>query len=59
VTGPYVAKVEAGRANLTVGQLANFAMALGTGLEIVLPIPEPAGISVPASPTVSLDLMDS
>jgi transcriptional regulator with XRE-family HTH domain len=51
-TAPYVANVEAGRLNLTVGQLARFADALGTDLQIVMPqielpdvkvdLPEPA-----------------
>jgi transcriptional regulator with XRE-family HTH domain len=36
-SGAYVAKVETGRANLTLGQLAVFANALGTGLEIHFP----------------------
>ena len=35
-SGPYVAKVEAGRANLTLGQLANFAVALGVDLDVRL-----------------------
>lgn len=34
VSGPYVANVEAGRANLTIGQMANIAAAMGAGLEI-------------------------
>lgn len=33
-TQSYVSAVEAGRRNLTVGQLANIADALGTGLRI-------------------------
>jgi transcriptional regulator with XRE-family HTH domain len=37
VSAPYIAKVEGGRANLTIGQLANIAGALGVGLEIHLP----------------------
>jgi transcriptional regulator with XRE-family HTH domain len=34
----YITNVEAGRANLTVGQLAHIADALGAGLEIALPL---------------------
>jgi transcriptional regulator with XRE-family HTH domain len=36
VNPTYVTNVEAGRVNLTVGQLANIADALGTGLEVRL-----------------------
>lgn len=39
-SGAYVAKVETGRANLTLGQLAAFADALEAGLEIRLPLVE-------------------
>jgi transcriptional regulator with XRE-family HTH domain len=35
----YVANVEAGRENLTVGQLANFASAMGAALELAFPRP--------------------
>lgn len=38
VNPSYVTNVEAGRVNLTVGQLANIAMALGTGLDVRLPV---------------------
>jgi transcriptional regulator with XRE-family HTH domain len=38
VNPTYVTNVEAGRVNLTVGQLANIAGALGTGLEVRLPV---------------------
>jgi transcriptional regulator with XRE-family HTH domain len=38
VNPTYVTNVEAGRVNLTVGQLANIASAMGTGLEIRLPV---------------------
>jgi transcriptional regulator with XRE-family HTH domain len=38
VNASYVTNVEAGRVNLTVGQLANIAEALGTGLDVRLPI---------------------
>jgi transcriptional regulator with XRE-family HTH domain len=34
----YVTNIEAGRVNLTVGRLANNAEALGTGLDIRLPV---------------------
>jgi transcriptional regulator with XRE-family HTH domain len=37
VKPPYVAGVEAGRRNLTLGQLANIADALGRGLDITFP----------------------
>ena len=39
-SGPYVAKVESGRANLTLGQLAAFADALGAGLDVRMPLIE-------------------
>jgi transcriptional regulator with XRE-family HTH domain len=35
-SGAYVAKVETGRANLTLGQLAAFADALNAGLDVQL-----------------------
>jgi transcriptional regulator with XRE-family HTH domain len=38
VNASYVTNVEAGRVNLTVGQLAAFAEALETGLRVELPI---------------------
>ncbi len=47
VSPPYVAKVEAGRANLTVGQLANIAGALGVGLDIRFPLIERRQIELP------------
>jgi transcriptional regulator with XRE-family HTH domain len=37
VKPPYVAGVEAGTRNLTLGQLANVADALGRGLDITFP----------------------
>ena len=37
VKPPYVAGVEAGTRNLTLGQLANIADALGRGLDITFP----------------------
>lgn len=49
LTVPYVSNVEAGRVNLTVGQLARFADALGSDLQLRLPpieIPTPA-IEIP------------
>jgi transcriptional regulator with XRE-family HTH domain len=48
VNPSYVTNVEAGRVNLTVGQLANIASALGTGLDVRLPVlsSEPVRISV-------------
>jgi uncharacterized protein len=42
----YVANVEAGRENLTVGQLANFAAAMGAGLELAFPRPTRAHVRV-------------
>jgi transcriptional regulator with XRE-family HTH domain len=38
VNASYVTNVEAGRVNLTVGQLANIAEAMGTGLDVRLPV---------------------
>lgn len=38
-TGSYIARVEAGRANLTLGQLANLAEALNVVLEIDFRLP--------------------
>ncbi|MGH2955205.1 MAG: helix-turn-helix domain-containing protein [Solirubrobacterales bacterium] len=51
LTVPYVSNVEAGRANLTLGQLARFADALGTDLEVRLhPIEIPAPVvSLPSA----------
>lgn len=37
VKAPYIASLEAGRRNLTLGQLANIADALGRGLDITFP----------------------
>ncbi len=39
-SGAYVAKVETGRANMTLGQLAAFADALSAGLVVQLPLIE-------------------
>ena len=52
-SGAYVANVEAGRENLTLGQLANLAQALEAGLDITFPLPERASVEVPAAPTAS------
>jgi transcriptional regulator with XRE-family HTH domain len=38
VKPPYIAGLEAGTRNLTLGQLANIADALGRGLEISFPV---------------------
>ena len=52
VTPPYITNVEAGRVNLTVvGQLANIASALGTALEIHLPVVERQAVTL-AEPAV-------
>jgi transcriptional regulator with XRE-family HTH domain len=39
VSGPYIAAVEAGRENLTIGQLAAIAEALKVVLDITLTVP--------------------
>jgi transcriptional regulator with XRE-family HTH domain len=39
-SGAYVAKVETGRANVTLGQLAGFADALNAGLDVRFPLVE-------------------
>ena len=39
VTKPYVTNLEAGRENLTLGQLANIANGLGAGLHVSFPRP--------------------
>ena len=38
VKPPYVAGLEAGKRNVTLGQLANIADALGRGLDITFPV---------------------
>lgn len=38
VSSAYVASVEAGRSNLTIGQLMNFASAMRVGLDIKFPV---------------------
>ena len=40
VSAPYIASVEAGRENLTIGQLAGIASALGVVLDITLALPD-------------------
>jgi transcriptional regulator with XRE-family HTH domain len=47
VSAPYVANVEAGRQNVTLGQMANIAAALGAGLEIGFPLPTRERVVVP------------
>ena len=46
VSPPYITNVEAGRVNLTVGQLANIASALGTALEVHLPVVERQAVTL-------------
>ena len=43
----YIAAIETGRANPTVGQLAHLAGALGARLQISLTVPERATIHIP------------
>lgn len=43
----YIANVEAGRANLTLGQLAHLANALGTGLVVTLPVQHRQRVELP------------
>jgi hypothetical protein len=45
-----VANVEAGRENVTLGQMANIAAALGAGLEIAFALPEREHAFVPDAP---------
>lgn len=52
VSPPYVANVEAGRQNLTLGQLANIAAALGAGLDVSFSLPTREHVAVPDGPTV-------
>jgi transcriptional regulator with XRE-family HTH domain len=47
-TPVYITNVEAGRTNLTVGQLANIADALGAGLDVQLPLLATAPIKITA-----------
>jgi transcriptional regulator with XRE-family HTH domain len=51
VSPSYVAAVESGSENLTLGQLANIANAMGVGLEIGFPVPsrEYVSIELPSS----------
>lgn len=46
VSPPYIANVEAGRANLTIGQMTNIASAMGAGLEIRFPVVEREAIKL-------------
>jgi transcriptional regulator with XRE-family HTH domain len=50
----YVANVEAGRENLTLGKLAQIADALGTALAIRLEVVERATIAVPEDQAAAL-----
>ena len=50
----YVANVEAGRENLTLGKLAQIASALGTALGIQLEVVERATIAVPEDQAAAL-----
>jgi transcriptional regulator with XRE-family HTH domain len=50
----YVANVEAGRENLTLGKLAQIADALGTALAIRLELVERATIAVPEDQAAAL-----
>jgi len=47
VSAPYVANVEAGRTNLTLGQMTNIATAMGVGLEVRFPTVERERLSLP------------
>jgi transcriptional regulator with XRE-family HTH domain len=47
VNPSYVAAIETGRVNPTVGQLAHLARALGAQLQITLTIPERARVTLP------------
>jgi transcriptional regulator with XRE-family HTH domain len=55
VTGGYIASVEAGRHNLTLGQLMNIAAALGVGIDIKLMIPEDQPMDLVADGTADGD----
>ena len=50
VNPTYVSNVEAGRVNLTVGQLANIAEALGTGLDVRFPVLDREPVRLSTSP---------
>ena len=50
VNPSYVTNVEAGRVNLTVGQLANIADALGTGLDVRLPVLDSKPVRLASAP---------
>ncbi len=47
VNASYITNVEAGRVNLTVGQLGAFAEALDTGLRVEFPVASPLVIPRP------------
>lgn len=51
VNASYVTNIEAGRVNLTVGQLANIAEALGTGLDVRLPVLASEPVRFAGTPT--------
>jgi transcriptional regulator with XRE-family HTH domain len=44
----YVARIESGTDNLTIGQLAHLADALGAQLKITFPIPHRAAVTINA-----------
>ena len=46
-SGAYIANVEAGRENLTLGQLTNLASALGAGLDISFRVPAREDVRIP------------
>jgi transcriptional regulator with XRE-family HTH domain len=52
-SGSYIANVEAGRENLTLGQMANLAMAVGASLEISFPVVEREPVRVPEATTAA------
>lgn len=53
VSAPYVANVEGGRENVTLGQMANIAAALGAGLEIGFPLAQRERVVVPETSRAS------
>lgn len=55
-SGAYIANVEAGRENLTLGQLTNLATALGAGLDISFTVPAREDVRIPEGrpPSTSL-----
>ena len=46
-SGAYIANIEAGRENLTLGQLASLATALGAGLDVTFQVPAREPVRVP------------